>query len=188
MQIARAARHSEAQTGPADEAGLSQVSASNPIAVSTPMSTEYIERTFTPRDVPAGMKRCGRCNEVLPLERFNRRSGAAGYRSACRSCQSDDALRRYHLDPDKARAGYLRRAFGLTPEAFDELLTLQGGGCRICGSVPEVQKNRLHIDHDHATGAVRGILCHRCNVGLGWFNDNADALRAAAEYVEAGRG
>ena len=56
------------------------------------------------------------------------------------------------------------------------------GTCAICKALPD--KKNLAYDHDHATGALRGRLCHHCNMGLGLFKDNADTLRTAAEYIE----
>lgn len=58
------------------------------------------------------------------------------------------------------------------------MLEAQGGLCAICMTAPAV-----HVDHDHATGAVRALLCFNCNGGLGQFKDDWDVLRAAAEYV-----
>jgi len=60
---------------------------------------------------------------------------------------------------------------------------LQDGLCAICRAAPA-----SHVDHDHATGAVRQLLCFNCNGGLGQFKDNPVALRAAAAYVERHRG
>lgn len=53
---------------------------------------------------------------------------------------------------------------GVTDAEYQALLTLQGGGCAICHRPPKTR--RLHVDHDHATGRVRGLLCHRCNRNL----------------------
>ena len=53
------------------------------------------------------------------------------------------------------------------------------GCCEICGGI-----QRLSVDHSHTTGTVRGVLCHRCNVGLGMFKDNIESLRSAINYLE----
>ncbi len=88
-------------------------------------------------------------------------------------------------------------AYGVTEDEYD---TLARDGCMICGR-PRATR-RLHIDHDHAHRrhhargqkaraarcCVRGVLCHRCNRGLAWFNDNPAALRAAAQYLETAPG
>ena len=57
-----------------------------------------------------------------------------------------------------------RRELGVTVEDYDRLLAAQGGGCAICGNPPKTR--RLDVDHDHRTGKVRGLLCHRCNRAL----------------------
>lgn len=75
--------------------------------------------------------------------------------------------------------------YGLTPEQYAEMLEEQGGVCAICGTDEWPGKgNRPHVDHDHSTGRVRGILCSHCNHGLGKFRDDPERLRAAAEYLE----
>jgi hypothetical protein len=74
----------------------------------------------------------------------------------------------------------LWKKYGLTRGQYDMLLRIQNGVCALCRRPP---KNiRLHVDHDHRTGAVRGLLCHRCNRGLGYIQ-NPVVLLAAAEYV-----
>jgi hypothetical protein len=97
--------------------------------------------------------------------------------------------REYNARPErkrKQRDAYYRRTFGISADEFDALLASQGGGCAICGSVPE-RAASFHLDHDHLTGAIRGILCLSCNQALGHFRDDPVVLQRAAEYVRAGR-
>jgi hypothetical protein len=74
-----------------------------------------------------------------------------------------------------------RAELGLTVADYNALLERQGGGCAICGRPPKTR--RLDTDHDHTTGEVRGLLCHRHNRGLTWFGDDPAQLLAAARYL-----
>lgn len=69
--------------------------------------------------------------------------------------------------------------YGLTDAEFAIMSEAQAGRCLIC----QQRADRLCIDHDHKTGAVRGLLCHRCNVGIGWMNDDPKILTRAAKYL-----
>jgi hypothetical protein len=77
------------------------------------------------------------------------------------------------------------RVYGLTIEDYDRMLVQQGHVCKICKRNPD---NKLHIDHCHATKKVRGLLCRKCNTGLGNFDDDPERLREGAAYLEAARG
>lgn len=77
--------------------------------------------------------------------------------------------------------------FGLTLDSFKELLENQKGRCAICGDAPVKGGRRFSIDHDHKTLEIRGILCHRCNVGLGQFRENAELLLRATNYLKCAR-
>ena len=82
-----------------------------------------------------------------------------------------------------ARNYALRVKYGLTPEGFEALKASQNYLCRLC-TVPLA--NDLYggvVDHDHNTGAVRGVLCTQCNVGLGNLKDSAEILQRAIEYL-----
>ena len=95
-------------------------------------------------------------------------------------------LRRYQESGRKAaadRRSHLKRKFGLTVEQYDEMLAAQGGGCAICGRPPRDDIS-LHVDHDHDTGQVRGLVCFRCNNALGDFNESQALLVSAAEYLD----
>lgn len=77
------------------------------------------------------------------------------------------------------------KKYGLSVGGYDDLLTTQGGKCAVCRVPASLCKRRLAVDHCHATGRVRGLLCPNCNNGLGRFKDSAERLRAAAAYLEA---
>jgi len=91
--------------------------------------------------------------------------------------------------PDRVRASYrrwqLKRVYGLSIEQFNQMLSSQGGVCKICKSSDPRTGRDWHVDHDHRTGVVRGILCARCNLLLGRAQDRADRLEAAIEYLRA---
>jgi len=84
---------------------------------------------------------------------------------------------------DCQRERWLLKKYGLTTDAFTAMLDSQGGVCAICGK-PQDERS-WHVDHDHATGAVRGILCAPCNLGLGHFADDLEVMRGAIAYLEA---
>ncbi len=73
------------------------------------------------------------------------------------------------------------RLYKVTKHEYDQMLLSQGNRCAICKSV---FVKAPHVDHDHATGIVRGLLCHNCNWGLGCFRDNTVALNNAIAYLE----
>lgn len=70
----------------------------------------------------------------------------------------------------------------VSDDAYRGMLAAQGGGCAVCGSTPKTR--RLHIDHDHATGRIRGLLCMQCNRFLAAYHATPAKLRAAADYLE----
>jgi len=74
----------------------------------------------------------------------------------------------------------LKHRYGITEQTYLEKWSSQGGGCAICGDVPA---RRLAVDHDHKTGQIRGLLCVRCNAGIGNFNENPDLMIKAISYI-----
>jgi hypothetical protein len=83
--------------------------------------------------------------------------------------------------PEGRRKRHLRETYGITPEEEKRLREAQEGLCPICGSPAQV------VDHCHTTGRVRGLLCHKCNRGLGHFMDNPVMLVRALEYLTQSR-
>lgn len=84
----------------------------------------------------------------------------------------------------------MKMEYGLSPQEYDEMLMKQGGVCAICGKEEiepynsTVRIGRLCVDHNHETGELRGLLCMRCNRGIGLFRDDANILKRASEYLE----
>lgn len=88
-------------------------------------------------------------------------------------------------NPERIKLLELRsrtKKFGINPEAYERMVVSQGGVCAICRTLPNSMG--LAIDHNHKTGKVRGLLCGRCNPGIGMFQDNIELLKSAIEYLE----
>lgn len=109
----------------------------------------------------------------------------------CRQCGRESTARTHARNPISAFFRGRRRnlrAYGLTPELWMALVEQQEGRCAICRRFPPPWKPTLHIDHDHESKKIRGLLCAECNVGLGKFHDALDVLRAAVAYLERAQG
>jgi hypothetical protein len=94
--------------------------------------------------------------------------------------------RDYRKRPERKaadREGYLKRKYGITIADYDRLLGKQNGVCAICGQ-PRPEERTLHVDHDHETGVIRGLLCFRCNNALGDFREEYELFRRAADYLD----
>jgi hypothetical protein len=77
----------------------------------------------------------------------------------------------------------LQKLYGITSEQYNQLLLKQNGCCAICNKPSTDYKRRLHVDHDHTTKKIRGLLCVRCNYGVGYFNEDTSLLDKAKEYL-----
>jgi hypothetical protein len=75
------------------------------------------------------------------------------------------------------------RKYGMTLADYERMFEAQGGVCAICGEA-RPEERTLHVDHDHATGVIRGLLCFRCNNALGDFREEYELFRRAAEYLD----
>jgi hypothetical protein len=128
---------------------------------------------------PEGMKWCPECDGIKPLDEFPRnRSQKSGYGSYCKPCHN--RITREHIEgKGGARNYHLRRRYAITVEHFDRMFAEQGGVCAICEEAPAV-----HVDHDHDTKRVRGLLCFNCNGALGQFRDRTDLMVKAVAYLE----
>jgi hypothetical protein len=93
-------------------------------------------------------------------------------------------------DPERLKLYYrehnLKNKFGISLGDFEEMLQNQGGVCLICKG-PPTGKGDYHVDHDHITQKIRGLLCHGCNTGIGSLKDSPELLEAAANYIRKHR-
>lgn len=123
-------------------------------------------------------QRRGKSLRQAPAYRKKVKKIKARYRA-----KNPDVIREYRQrKKEHTRAGKLLSKYGLTVEMFNNMLNKQGGLCAICRAVLE-SGYRMHVDHDHETGAVRGILCNSCNMGLGKFKDSPLLLESALRYL-----
>jgi len=112
-------------------------------------------------------------------------SDFVGLRVTRRFCSRACAQRARHDTPEYKRQNlnrYYQNRYGLT---IDEVEAMRSTGCEICGRTSGSGRwGQLHIDHDHETGEVRGVLCHGCNVSLGHLNHDRNLLERAIAYLE----
>ena len=124
-------------------------------------------------------KACLDCGQVQEPDAFFRSTRSSDGRSSyCKPCHGV----RVQASKDKkggSRDYHLRLRYGITAAEADAMLESQGGRCASCRERPA-----QHVDHDHLTGKVRGMLCSCCNQGLGSFRDDARHLRRAIDYLE----
>jgi hypothetical protein len=129
---------------------------------------------------PAGQKWCPGCTTYQPLENFGRnRSAANGLNAYCKPCHNKNGNESRKRLYGGSRSYHLMARYGITAAEYDAIEEAQGGLCALCRERPPE-----HVDHDHVTGKIRGVLCSCCNQGLGNFRDSVAALRAAVTYLE----
>lgn len=133
---------------------------------------------------PMRSKVCSRCGRRKQVEKFHR-SNATARQPWCKDCAAAYNGGRVR-NAEQRRDYHLRTRYGISLQDYAVLRAAQAGKCAIC-SKPEtaVLGGSLAVDHCHATGKVRGLLCNHCNRGAGFFDDNPKLLRKAAAYLEA---
>lgn len=148
-----------------------------------------------------GLKECSECHKEHPLTEFGLANGTFdGRANRCKCCVAEYWQAWYAEDTEAKRAlngkrnrdrhavrveGSLisvavAKRYGLLPEEVVALNSACGGICPICKELPAT-----HIDHDHTTGEVRGLLCNNCNSGLGMFRDSCESMERAVDYLKS---
>lgn len=162
--------------------------------------THKAQRYCGPRCIKAANAAKARRQYRIHIDR-NRSYGreySAAYRAKNPNYQKDyrhRTLERHRIleaarrkkNADRYLDRHLRRAYGITLDEYYRMLREQDGCCAICRAREGRSKSggvRLHVDHDHATGTVRGLLCHACNCGIGYLADDPQRMHAAVRYIE----
>lgn len=140
---------------------------------------------------------CTKCKEWKTLDNFHKdKQTSTGYRHECFDCKAKRQIV-YNLKPSvqlNSRERNLKAKYGLSIDEYNSILEKQNGRCAICKCLPTVEMvNRkgsrpivfdtLVVDHDHISGKVRGLLCRKCNIALGHFQDNVETLANAITYL-----
>jgi hypothetical protein len=130
-----------------------------------------------------GFKYCPRCEATLPISAFGRnRASADGATSYCRPCHNAISKANRERKHGSTREYHLRRRYGIGQAEVDAMLAAQGGLCAACR-----HDEPKHVDHDHATGQVRGMLCFLCNQALGNVRDDVARLQGLIDYLHRSR-
>ena len=142
------------------------------------------------RDIKRQAKVCNKCGKLKDFEEFyNETIKSDGKNSSCKLCQNGrtkkwrDLKREDYLQ--SCRNSSLKSRYGITLEEYKILLKEQKSKCAICGSEETRRKGteNLAVDHDHETGKIRGLLCHKCNRGIGFLQDSTEVLKKAIIYL-----
>ena len=140
-------------------------------------------------------KPCNTCKLSKPLEEFTvRKVNRDGRTNVCKLCHNQMQHERRVANPVKSKRQsynfHLKARYGLTLDELEDMIRRQQGLCAICCCPPTPSEiayrpmsQGLNVDHDHATGRVRMLLCMRCNTMLGGAQDDVDILKRAIEYL-----
>lgn len=148
------------------------------------------------------VKQCKACNQKKPLTEFYSEPRVSDGRTArCKECIKGAASIHYSVNKEgvlkkrkaeysseQERAKKLRRTYGISLEVYEHMLEEQDHKCKICGSTdPKHNSGNFVVDHCHAQGHVRGLLCGECNLMLGKAHDNISTLQNAITYLSKHR-
>lgn len=150
------------------------------------------------------MKKCRKCGHLKPVTSFHkngyrRKDGTSATRNDCKACnkkahdkyveKNREDLNSYMRDrysqeeKIRIRAYGLKRMYGLSLDAYEELLIKQKYKCAVCEIDQKSYKRPFDVDHDHSTGIIRGLCCMRCNRAMGLFKDDPKITQRATNYL-----
>jgi hypothetical protein len=155
-------------------------------------SHNYTTRTGkNSRRLMSGCKECcskyARVRRVEKKDEIREQSRQYRERNKLQIVERDKAYYEFNKERMDAyqRKHHLRTKYGITPAQHAQMILAQDGKCLVCGETPDgrPKKGKLHVDHCHDTGKVRGLLCHSCNVAIGHLKEDPVRIKALLEYV-----
>ena len=120
---------------------------------------------------------CYSCKETRRVHQFY------GDGNECKGCQSIRKAKSYLENQPKHRESWLQKNYKISVQEYEDQFRAQTGICAICKRT-DLSGRRLAVDHDHETGRLRGLICLKCNRGLGCFDDNKEFLANAVTYLK----
>lgn len=126
-------------------------------------------------------KLCKKCNEIKSLSKFGPdKRRPLGLTLYCRECETAKVKIWRTKNRDKDRHTTFIRSYGISLKEYNAMFDKQNGMCKICR---KPQNRELVVDHDHISLKVRGLLCFKCNTGLGNMDDDVIILKSAVKYL-----
>lgn len=174
------------------------------VCMLTKPASEFYRHAYTTRTGKPSTRFMSRCKACHNERAGARQAALAGdpayletrrnYKRANRDHSRAQADNLRSKDPERfrnyQRKSHLKIAYGMTLEQYDAMLQAQGNKCATCDSTHVESpsgKQRLHVDHCHTTGKVRGLLCNSCNIAAGLLGDNPDTIKRLWQYMESHR-
>jgi len=141
-------------------------------------------------------RKCPKCNIDIYYVNNRNLSMADQKKSLCNYCKGSICGRiipynkgKYTLTLEQRKINnrntQLKRNFGITNDDYNKLFNEQNGKCKICGIHKNQLNKNLCVDHNHNSGKIRGLLCQKCNAGLGAFNDQTTIISSALNYLQS---
>ena len=151
------------------------------------LSRNRAHNTANPTNIIS--KKCNKCKQIKASDEFFKDiSSRNGLTKCCKSCDSERRKMERKAHPGRHKYSAIKSRYGLTRAEYDTMLQKQNGVCAICSCVDTTVVNGgqclLSVDHDHETGKIRGLLCHKCNTGIGMLATPENCIRAA-QYLKA---
>jgi len=139
-------------------------------------------------------KKCPTCNTVKSIEAFQKnRCAPDGLQWHCKLCRKVIDSRpekraqdraRYHTNKDQWLDLHLKNMYGISLFEYKQVETRQNGVCAICQKIC-ASGRKLAVDHCHATGRFRGLLCGKCNQGIGLLQESSELMKRAINYLKS---
>lgn len=134
-----------------------------------------------PKGADTKTKVCSKCKQDKPFSEFTNRKKARNIlERRCKSCEKERFKEYRARNKEKVRGKNFRDRYGIGVEEYEALKKQQDGKCSIC----ETEGHVLYVDHCHHSGNIRGLLCQKCNSGIGMLQDSIMLLKKAVRYLE----